>query len=29
MSLVSLNTTLTEGEALRIYSGLLDKVRSA
>jgi hypothetical protein len=29
MSLVSLNTTLTEGEALRIYSALLDKVRSA
>jgi hypothetical protein len=29
MSLVSLNTTLTEGEALRIYSGLLDKARSA
>jgi len=28
MSLVSLNTTLTEGEALRVYSGLLDKVRS-
>jgi len=28
MSLVSLNTTLTEGEALRIYSTLLDKVRS-
>ena len=29
MSLVSLNTTLSEGEALRLYSGLLDKVRSA
>jgi len=28
MSLVSLNTTLSEGEALRVYSGLLDKVRS-
>lgn len=28
MSLVSLNTTLAEGEALRVYSGLLDKVRS-
>ncbi len=28
MSLVSLNTTLSEGEALRIYSTLLDKVRS-
>ena len=28
MSLVSLNTTLSEGEALRTYSGLLDKVRS-
>jgi hypothetical protein len=28
MSLVSLNTTLSEGEALRLYSGLLDKVRS-
>lgn len=28
MSLVSLNTTLAEGEALRLYSGLLDKVRS-
>lgn len=29
MSLVSLNTTLTEGEALRTYSALLDKVKSA
>ena len=28
MSLVSLNTTLSEGEALRTYSALLDKVRS-
>ena len=28
MSLVSLNTTLSEGEALRVYSTLLDKVRS-
>ena len=28
MSLVSLNTTLSEGEALRVYSGLLDKVRT-
>jgi len=28
MSLVSLNTTLSEGEALRTYSGLLDKVRN-
>jgi hypothetical protein len=28
MSLISLNTTLSEGEALRVYSGLLDKVRS-
>lgn len=28
MSLISLNTTLTEGEALRVYSGLLDKARS-
>ena len=28
MSLVSLNTTLSEREALRLYSGLLDKVRS-
>jgi hypothetical protein len=28
MSLVSLNTTLSEGEALRVYSGLLDKVRN-
>ena len=28
MSLVSLNTTLSEGEALRTYSGLLDKARS-
>ena len=27
MSLVSLNTTLSEGEALRVYSGLIDKVR--
>jgi hypothetical protein len=29
MSLVSLNTTLAEGEALRMYSALLDKVKSA
>jgi len=29
MSLVSLNTTLAEGEALRTYSALLDKVKSA
>ena len=28
MSLISLNTTLAEGEALRVYSGLLDKVTS-
>jgi hypothetical protein len=28
MSLVSLNTILAEGEALRIYSSLLDKVRT-
>jgi hypothetical protein len=28
MSLVSLNTTLSEGEALRVYSRLLDKVRT-
>ncbi len=28
MSLVSLNTTLAEGEALRAYSSLLDKARS-
>ncbi len=28
MSLVSLNTTLTEGEALRVYSTLLDKAKS-
>jgi len=28
MSLVSLNTTLSEGDALRVYSGLLDKARS-
>ncbi len=28
MSLVSLNTSLAEGEALRLYSSLLDKVRS-
>ncbi|MBO0889190.1 hypothetical protein J2P12_08845 [Candidatus Bathyarchaeota archaeon] len=27
MSLVSLNTTLSEGEALRLYSSLLDKAR--
>lgn len=27
MSLVSLNTGLSEGEALRVYSGLIDKVR--
>ncbi len=27
MSLVSLNTRLAEGEALRVYSQLLDKVR--
>jgi hypothetical protein len=29
MSLVSLNTTLAEGEALRMYSALLDKAKSA
>src|SRR5438132_12976474 len=29
MSLVSLNTTLSEGEALRVYSELLDKVKSS
>ena len=28
MGIVSLNTQLTEGEALRVYSSLLDKVRS-
>src|SRR6266487_478212 len=28
MSLVSLNTTLPEGEALRVYSRLLDKAKS-
>jgi hypothetical protein len=28
MSVISLNTTLSEGEALRTYSSLLDKVRS-
>src|SRR2546426_1069022 len=28
MSLVSLNTTLSEGEALRVYSALLDKAKS-
>jgi len=28
MGIVSLNTKLAEGEALRLYSGLLDKVRS-
>jgi len=28
MSLVSLNTMLSEGEALRVYSTLLDKVRN-
>ena len=28
MSLVSLNTTLAEGEALRLFASLLDKVRS-
>ena len=28
MSLVSLNTTLSEGEALRVYAELLDKVRN-
>ena len=27
MSLISLNTNLAEGEALRTYSGLLEKVR--
>ncbi len=27
MSLVSLNTSLPEGEALRVYASLLDKVR--
>jgi hypothetical protein len=29
MSLVSLNTSLAEGEALRLYSSLLDKARVA
>lgn len=29
MSLVSLNTGLSEGEALRVYAGLLDKVRGS
>ena len=29
MSLVSLNTVLSEGEALRVYSGLLDKAKSS
>lgn len=29
MSLVSLNTILNEGEALRVYSTLIDKVRHA
>lgn len=29
MSLVSLNTMLNEGEALRVYSSLIDKVRLA
>src|SRR6266516_1297940 len=28
MSLVSLNTTLSEGEALSVYSALLDKAKS-
>ena len=28
MSLVSLNTRLSEGEALRVYSALLDKAKS-
>jgi hypothetical protein len=28
MSLVSLNTSLAEGEALRLYSSLLDKART-
>lgn len=28
MGIVSLNTRLVEGEALRVYSGLLDKVKS-
>jgi hypothetical protein len=28
MSLVSLSTTLSEGEALRVYSALLDKARN-
>jgi hypothetical protein len=28
MSLVSLNTSLAEGEALRLYSSLLDKARA-
>lgn len=28
MSIVSINTVLTEGEALRLYAGLLDKARS-
>ena len=27
MGIVSLNTHLTEGEALRLYSGLIDKAR--
>lgn len=29
MGIVSLNTRLVEGEALRLYSSLLDKVRSS
>jgi len=29
MSIVSVNTKLSEGEALRLYAGLLDKVRSS
>ena len=29
MSLVSLNTSLSEGEALRVYSSLLDKARGS
>ena len=28
MSIVSVNTKLSEGEALRLYSGLLDRARS-
>ncbi len=29
MSIVSINTKLPEGEALRLYSGLLDRARSS